>query len=118
MSSPSSNPSNRNRGPRGSVSQRAIKNWRDGFNGHVHSAPDSNLPTVNLPANPNRNPFSLAKVRHLPSAQEMCNDAFCGCQASDGQLSQESLRNYAALVWTLAQKSDIQPALIEHDTTL
>ena len=75
-------------------------------------------PLTNLPANPDRNPFSLANVRHLPSAQESCVDAFCGCQASDGQLSQEALRNYAVLVWNLAQKSDIQPALIEHDTTL
>jgi hypothetical protein len=113
MSSPT-----RNRPHKGRVSPRAIKTWKDAFNGFVHSAPDSNLQTENLPINPDRNPFSLAKVKHLPSVEDGCVDAFCGCQASDGQLSHEALRNYAVLVWNLAQKSDIQPVLIEHDTTL
>jgi hypothetical protein len=41
---------NRTRPHKGRVSPRAIKTWKDAFQGHLHSAPDSNLPTTNLPA--------------------------------------------------------------------
>jgi hypothetical protein len=101
--------------PRKGAPSRAIRTWRESFNGHVHSAPDSNLPTVNLPANPDRNPLSLAKVRHLPSAQELCVDAFCGCQASDGQIATNP-RNYSSTVYNISQDrvSHDAFALIEH----
>lgn len=104
-----------NRPRKGGASSRAIRTWRDAFNGHVHSAPDSNLPVTNLPINPDRNPFALAKVRHLPSAQEMCTDAFCGCQASDGQIA-TSPRNYSSTVYNISQDrvSHDAFALIEH----
>ena len=55
MSSPT-----RNRPHKGRVSPRAIKTWKDAFNGFVHSAPDSNLQTENLPPpTESRFPFSL-----------------------------------------------------------
>src|SRR5580692_2556830 len=74
---------------------RSLKTWRDGHSGFVHSAPDSTLPTENLPINPDRNPFSLAKVKHLPSMEDGCVDAFCACQASDGQVATNP-RNYSS----------------------
>jgi hypothetical protein len=43
-----SNPT-RTRPHKGRVSPRAIKTWKDAFQGHVHSAPDSTLQTENLP---------------------------------------------------------------------
>jgi hypothetical protein len=57
---------------RGRVSPRAIKTWRESFQGHVHSAPDSNLQTENLPPPTQpRFPFSLnatlATFPHLES---------------------------------------------------
>ena len=110
MSSPT-----RNRPHKGRVSPRAIKTWKDAFNGHVHSAPDSNLQTENLPINPDRNPFSLAKVKHLPSMEDGCVDAFCSCQSTDGQLATNP-RNYSATVFAISseQVSKDTVALIEY----
>ena len=110
MSSPT-----RNRPHKGRVSPRAIKTWKDAFNGFVHSAPDSTLQTENLPINPDRNPFSLTKVKHLPSLEDGCVDAFCGCQASDGQIATNP-RNYSSTVYAISQDrvSHDAFALIEH----
>lgn len=93
--------------PQGRVSPK--KHWRDYFQKFLHSAPDSTLPTTNLPVNPDRNLFALSRVKHLPSMEESCVDAFCSCQASDGQLATNP-RNYSATVFQLSQDR------ISHDT--
>jgi hypothetical protein len=101
--------------PRGPISSRANNAWRNIHSAFVRSGEGHNLPVTNLPINPDRNPFSLAKVRHLPSAQEMCVDVFCGCQASDGQIATNP-RNYSSTVYAISneQVSKDIVALIEY----
>lgn len=90
---------------------RAARHWRDSFQGHVHSAPDSNLPITNPDPVPNRNMFSLgSSLRRKPSLALTVTEDW----STDGQLSHEQLQNYSVLVWTLAQKSDVPSALITH----
>lgn len=102
---------NHTRPHHGKLSQRAIRTWKDGFNGHVHAAPDSNLPTTNLPPEPNRNQFSLgSSLRRNPALGLAVIEDY----ELDGQLSHEQLQNYSVAVWTLAQKSDVPSALITH----
>jgi len=104
-----------NRPRKDGVSSRAIRTWRESFNGHIHNAPDSNLPITNLPINPDRNPFSLAKVKHLPSMEDGCIDAFCSCQSTDGQIATNP-RNYSSTVYAISseQVSKDIVALIEY----
>lgn len=100
MSSPT-----RNRPHKGRVSPRAIKTWKDAFNGFVHSAPDSNLQTENLPPpTESRFPYSLnATLALFPRLETVWIEHW---DIEDGQIATQPVNRPAAIQKIASAKFD------------
>ena len=104
MSSPT-----RNRPHKGRVSPRAIKTWKDAFNGFVHSAPDdSNLQTENLPPPTEKSVFPQLEVHQagLVSKVEIRLDCNTHRRMTDGQIATQPVNRPAAIQKIAGEKFD------------